>query len=324
MAIEGLERFEPGVEQPADFSRFWAMTVAELQEIAPETAVASEKITADGLRLAQIRFTSLGGVRVRGYLLRTSQSQSPRPLIVHAHGYNDRFQVMHEWARRGFNVCGFDARGFGRSAAAVAIVPEGYVLTGIESPDTSILRGAVTDFLQALRAARELLGEQVSSVNFYGFSFGGALALMAAALSREPDFVVVGQPTFGWHDERHRLARAGSALEVKQYITQFPWRRDAVLSTLAYFDTLHFAPLVNAPTLFGVGLDDAVVPSRTVLAVVNRIRRWLEVRLLPVSHSTDAREALWQQFHEEWLGYIAAGTPADFGTASRQVRALAA
>jgi hypothetical protein len=106
---------------------------------------------------------------------------------------------------------------------------------------------------------------------------------------------------------------------VKQYITQFPWRRDAVLSTLAYFDTLHFAPLVNAPTLFGVGLDDAVVPSRTVLAVVNRIRRWLEVRLLPVSHSTDAREALWQQFHEEWLGYIAAGTPADFGTASRQV-----
>jgi cephalosporin-C deacetylase-like acetyl esterase len=60
MAIEGLERFEPNVEQPADFTRFWAQTVAELQDIAPETAVASEKITADGLRLARLRYTVAG------------------------------------------------------------------------------------------------------------------------------------------------------------------------------------------------------------------------------------------------------------------------
>jgi cephalosporin-C deacetylase len=332
MAIEGLERFEPNVEQPGDFTRFWAQTVAELQDIAPQPVTEQEETTADGLRLARLRYKSLGGASIRGYLLRPAAASrggdrhtpGKRPLIVHAHGYNDRFQVMHDWARRGFSVCGFDARGFGRSAEAASVAPEGYVLTGIASPEHSILRGAVADFLQTLRAARELLDGEVSDVCFYGFSFGGALALMASALSRDPEFVVLGQPTFGWHEERHRLALAGSALEVKRYVTRFPWRRDQVLQTLKMFDTLHFAPLVNARTLVGIGLDDMVVPSRTVLAVVNRFRHRLEARLLPVSHSNDAREVLWQQFHDEWLGYMAHGLPADFGAASRQVRALAA
>lgn len=331
MAIEGLERFEPNVEQPADFTRFWALTVAEIQGIAPQPVVESEEITADGLGLARIGYTSLDGAGIRGYVLKPAASRpdngavtEKRPLIVHAHGYNDRYEVMHRWAHRGFNVCGFDARGFGRSAEAAPVAAEGYVLTGIESPQQSILRGAVADFLQALRAARELLDDEVSDICFYGFSFGGALALMAAALSREPDLVVMGQPTFGWHEERHRLARAGSAMEVKRYIACFPWRRDQVLETLKFFDTLHFAPLVKARALVGIGLDDAVVPSRTVLAAVNRFCNQLEVRLLPVSHSSDAREVLWQQFQEEWLGYVAHGIPADFGTASRQVRALAA
>jgi cephalosporin-C deacetylase-like acetyl esterase len=120
------------------------------------------------------------------------------PLIVHAHGYNDRFQVMHEWARRGFNVCGFDARGFGRSAEAVAIAPEGYVLTGIASPDTQHIarrgRGLSADAARGPRTAGR--ARCPTSVNFYGFSFGGALALMASALSRDPDFVVAGTADF--------------------------------------------------------------------------------------------------------------------------------
>ncbi len=332
MAIEGLERFEPTIEQPADFTRFWALTVADIQGTAPQPLTESEEVTVDGLRLAQVRYTSLDGVPIRGYLLRAAQvlpttetdGRRGRPLIVHAHGYNDRYEVMHHWARRGFHVFGFDARGFGRSADAVPTAAEGYVLTGIDSPRQSILRGAVADFLVALNAARTLLDDDVSRICFYGFSFGGALALMAAALSRDPDVVVVGQPTFGWHDERHRLARAGSALEVKRYVTRFPWRRDGVMETLRFFDTLHFAPLINAHTLTGIGLDDVVVPSRTVLAVVNRFRSPLEVRLLPVSHSNDTREVLWQQFQDEWLELLAVGLPNNFGAATRQVRALAA
>jgi cephalosporin-C deacetylase len=324
MAVAGLERFRPNADKPTEFLRFWALTVAELQRTRPEAERLGAVSPEPGLLLERLRYTSLNGVRVAAYLLRPTEAQS-RPLVVHAHGYNDRYEVMLDWARRGCSVFGFDARGFGRSADRFPISEHGYVLTGIESPQTSVLRGAVADYLQGVRVATERLGAlAASSVSLYGFSFGGALALMAGALSRQADLVVLGQPTFGWNAERSRVALAGSAREVRRYIERFPWRRDTVIETLQYFDTLHFAPLVDVPTLIGIGLDDDVVPSRTVLAVANHFASPVEVRLLPVSHSADPRESLWQAFDEEWLAYVANGLPRDFGATDRQVRVLLA
>jgi cephalosporin-C deacetylase len=323
MTIAGLERFRPNAYRPPEFLTFWALTVAELQRASPAPVVDGRATPEAGLQLDRVAYTSLGGSRISGYLLRPLTGRAC-PLIVHAHGYNDRYRAMTEWARRGFNVFGFDARGFGRSAAGVEMAEEGYVLTGVESPETSILRGAVADYLQALRVAKELLGGQYTTVSFYGFSFGGALALMAAALSRDPDFVVLGQPTFGWNEERRRVSSAGSTREVNAYLEKYPWRLDRVMATLAYFDTLHFAPLVKAPALVGIGLDDDIVPSRTVLAVVNHLCCPVEIRLLPVSHSVDPRESLWRGFHDEWLGHVAGGLPQQFGSAGRQVRPLVA
>lgn len=323
MTVLGLERFKPNVDPPPDFLRFWALAVAELQAIAPRPIVTRETELDAGATLYDVTYVSLGGAEITGYLLRPATVQ-PRPLIVHAHGYNDRFEVMVEWARLGFNVFGFDARGFGRSVACAPPSPDGYVLTGIETPDTSILRGAVADYLQAATSAKTLLEGIYSTVHFYGFSFGGALALMAAALSRDPDLVVLGQPTFAWHAERRRLALAGSARQVNDYLERHPWRSDAVMHTLRFFDTLHFAPLIKTRALIGIGLDDDVVPSRTVLAAANHIAGPVEVRLLPVSHSADPRESLWRDFHAEWLGYVRDGLPSDFGMQNRQVKALVA
>ncbi len=322
MAIAGLERFKPNVERPEEFLRFWALTVAELQRVDPDPQLEEDEVEAADLALKRVRYRSLGDAEIHGYLL-CPKTVQPRPLVVHAHGYNDRYEIMVDWAQRGFNVFGFDARGFGRSTRSVDVSEHGYVITGVESPRTSILRGAVADYLQAVRVARELLPDQVTSIGYYGFSFGGGLALMAAALSRDPNLVVVGQPTFGWNEERFRLALAGSALHIKEYVDQFPWRRDTVNSTLDFFDTLHFAPLIQAPVFLGIGLDDDVVPSRTLLALANYLKTPVEVRILPVSHSADPRESLWQSFKEEWLRCLADGLPSEFGTGTRQLRALA-
>ena len=321
MPVKGLERFKPNAVRPPGFLGFWDSTVAELAQIAPNPEILSSRTGDDRLTLHHLAYRSLGGTRIRGYLLRPISGQ-PCPLVVHAHGYRDRYEHRLDWARRGLNVFGFDARGFGRSASANTVSEDGYLLTGIESPATSILRGAVADYLQAARVARQLLEDDVGTLVFYGFSFGGALALMAAANSSDADLVVLGQPTFGWNEERRRLALGGSALEVKQYVEKYRWRHDTVNDTLKYFDTLNFAPLVRAPTLVGIGLDDDVVPSRTVLAIVNHMHCPLEVRLLPVSHSDDPREARWQAFHEEWLGYFEHGMPADFGAEPRQIKTL--
>ena len=48
-----------------------------------------------------LSFVSLDGVRIQGYLIR---QPNPAPLIVHTHGYNDQYEVMQDWAARGFHL----------------------------------------------------------------------------------------------------------------------------------------------------------------------------------------------------------------------------
>ncbi len=322
MAVKGLERFKPNLDPPRDFRAFWNGTVADLGRTVPEVRLGDPEPTASGGELRRVSFMSLGGVRINAYLLR-SKSEHPCPLIVHAHGYNDRYEVMHDWSRN-CHVFGFDVRGFGRSVDAAPPSADGYVLTGIESAETSILRGAVADYLQAARVARDLLEDDATTTTFKGFSFGGALALMAAALTTTPNLVVIGQPTFGWHAERRRVSLAGSTHELNRYLERYPWRLDSVSRTLEYFESAHFAGLVRSPTIVGIGLDDDVVPSRTVLAIVNHLTCLTEIRLLPVSHSNDSREVLWNRFNSEWHAYVVDGIPEDFGLEPRQIQSLVA
>ncbi|MEO0580276.1 MAG: alpha/beta fold hydrolase, partial [Pseudomonadota bacterium] len=304
------------------FDLLWDATLDSLSEIAPAPLSQRGSSPRPGLTLDKLSFTSLGGQQILGYLLAHDHPE-PRPLIVHTHGYNSQYDVMIEWALAGYHVLGLDVRGFGRSAGVVR-APDGYVLTGIEAPHASVLRGAVADVVQAIRVGRLLLSWRATRTVLQGFSFGGALALMAGALVPDLAMVAVGQPTLGWHTERVRLAEAGSSLELKRYLEAAPHLADQARDTMAYYDALHFANRLKAPCFLGVGLDDAVVPSRTVLAIANHIESApLELRLLPVAHSTDPRESLWNDFDAEWLALgLEPSLPVEFGSEERQVRLL--
>lgn len=317
MPLTAIESFAPLSVPPDDFDLYWEATLAALDETPSKPVLARESAPSSGLTLDRIRFTSLGQARIAGYLL-AHDGPEPKPLVVHSHGYNSQYDVMLHWALAGCHVLGIDFRGFGRSTG-MPLAPGGYVLTGIESPQTSILRGAVCDLVQARRVAASLLGWRASSTITYGFSFGGAMALMASAVEPSDDLVVIGQPTFGWHKERLRLSQLGSSMELNRYFDEHP-ESAAALRTLDYFDALHYAPRLTSPVMLGVGLDDDVVPSRSVLAIANCLpEAGTEIRLLPVAHSADPRESLWADFDNEWLALARDGVPADFGSASRRL-----
>lgn len=326
MSLTSMESFAPFASAPPGFDEFWSATAGMLDDVSPLPVMARQASPAEGLAFDHVTYASLGGERVAAYLLAQDVAE-PRPLIVHSHGYNSQYDIMLNWAGTGCHVFGLDFRGFGRSTST-KVAAGGYVLDGIQTPQTSILRGAVCDLLQGVRAARLLLGWRVSRIVLYGFSFGGAMALMAGSLTDEPELLVVGQPTFGWHRERLRLSKAGSSLELNRFLDAHPDRAATVLHTLDYFDSLYFAPRLRMPALLGVGLDDDVVPSRSVIAIANALPPGCsEVRFLPVAHSADPRESLWADFDEEWLFLAQNGVPPDFGSAPRKlgtvVRAMA-
>ena len=303
----------PPLNRPVDFFEFWSQTIDELDRTPPMVERQAAGARA-GLELERLAFASLGNARIHGYLLRWADD-APRPLVVHGHGYGGRSTPRWRWARAGLNVVGVDVRGWGRSRAALPSPSRwGWVLTGIESPERHVLRGAVCDYLRAVRVGRELLGTAVARTVLEGTSFAGGLALMAEALVGVADLVAVAVPTFGWAEGRRLLASSGSAGEVNRYLERRPEHAaEDLMVVLRYFDPMNFAGLVRCPTLVGVGLADEVVPAPTVLAIAAHLAGPHELMRFPVSHAGSAEERRWEAFERRWLQLARAGAPAGFG-----------
>ncbi len=314
-----MSTLRPSLSRPVDFFEFWSTTIDELNRIPPLVELQAAGTRAGPeleleLELERLSFASLGGARIHGYLLRWVDGK-PRPLVVHGHGYGGRSTTKWRWARAGLNVVGVDVRGWGRSGAALPSPSRsGYVLTGIESPERHVLRGAVCDYLRAVQVGRELLGAAVTRTVLQGWSFAGGLALMAEALAGTGDLLAVAVPTFGWAEGRRLFGSSGSAGEINHYLERRPEHAaEDLMVVLRYFDPVNFAGLVRCPTLVGVGLIDEVVPAPTVLAIAAHLGGSHELMRFPVSHSSAPEERRWRAFEQRWLELALTGVPEGFG-----------
>ena len=304
-----VQATRPPLSRPDDFFEFWAETRALLVRTPPNPRLGMAVTTSDGNRITPIRFASLGGCDIQGFFIASEGAGGGgrRPLIVTTHGYNSHCNPVLD--ARHVTACGadllcFDVRGFGLSRTACAVDPAGYVLTGMTDPRTSILRGAVCDYVRAAEVGA-LLQAGAGGMVFHGRSFGGALAIMAQVVAPRADYLVAAVPTFGWTDGRRRLATDGSMREVNDYLERQPGEEVAVLRTLAYFDTVNFADRIGCDALVGVGMLDDVVPPATVYAIANHMAPRPQVMELPVSHTELLEERHWVNFDRRWTARVA-------------------
>ena len=301
------------LSRPPDFAPFWERTRAELERIDPDISCEPLRTEEPSLEFDAIEFGSLGRVRVSGYTIRW-KVEVRRPLIVHSHGYKGGLVPLWRWARAGANVVGVEARGYGRSRDALPSPSSwGYVLTGIESPEKHVLRGAVCDYMRAVEVGRVLLGTVTSRTTLKGTSFAGGLAVMAEAVMQVADLLVAAVPSFGWVEGRRVLVKEGSGQEINRYLEAHPEYEEDVMTVLSYFDPVNFAGGIRCPTLVGLGLEDDVVPAPTVYAIANHLGGPHEIVRLPVSHTDLPEEKLWENFEAYWLRLAVEGVPPDFG-----------
>lgn len=306
--------FKPASTRPEDFDVFWDSTREQLWQLDLRTERRLIETSADGdITLEIVSFVSLGRVRVSAHFLQW-QDDEPRPLVVSSHGYGGRCLPRWNWARQGVNVLAVDIRGFGLSHSALPHPSRwGYVLTGIESPETSVVRLAVCDYMQAARVGRSLLGERVSRCVFEGVSFAGGLALMAQAVTDDADLLAVGVPTFGWAEGRNLFVKAGSGAEISNFVAHRPDRLEDTMVVLRYFDAVNFADRIRCPTVLALGLEDDVVPAKTVYGIANHLSAPYELIEFLVSHSDGPEDEQWAQFESYWLRLALQDVPADFG-----------
>lgn len=309
---------DPGAAlPPPDLAAFWDQTTTALDRVPTGLRYTRRPGPPAATSTFDVAFTSWEGRRIRGYAVLWDDA-APRPLIVHAHGYRSQVEPQLAWVRTGCHVVGVDIRGFGRSADAVpAPAAAGWLLTGVRRPETSVLRGAVCDYVRATQVAGALAAEVGVGVHrriSHGVSLAGGLATMAEAVAPCADLLVLGVPTFGWTEGRRLLVERGSGAEVAQFLDDNPeYPEEDVQLALSYFDAALLAPAIRCPTLIGVGRVDRVVPAACVEAVVDGMRAPTEVLTFPVSHDSGPLMREWDRFDERWLDLAVHGVPDDFG-----------
>ena len=306
----------PPLARPDGFFPFWQGTLAALARVPANPRLGLTVTSPEGAHIVPVRFASLGNCDIQGFLITldapedgaAADSPARRPLVVTTHGYNSQCNPVLEarhTATCGADLFCFDVRGFGLSRAACQVDPRGYILTGLTAPHTSILRGAVCDYVRAAEVAQRLCAGR-GGVVFHGRSYGGALALLAQGLTSRADYLAVALPTFGWLEGRRQLVTRGSGQEINQHLARHPRLEAAATATLRYFDTVNVADRIACPTLIGVARRDEVVPAATVYAIANHMDPPPEIVELPVGHSTDEEERRWTDFDARWTATVAA------------------
>jgi cephalosporin-C deacetylase len=280
-----LYEYRGSVADPADFDRFWELTLAEARSYDSDVQMKQVDTPLKTIDVFDVSFPGFGGEPIKAWLRMPHGASEPLPAVVEFVGYGGgRGNPIERLAlsSAGYAHLIMDTRGQG-SRGAVGSTPDsgasgpqapGMVTKGIDSPETYYYRRLFTDAVRAVDAVRHIDQIDASKISTYGASQGGGIALAAAALSPTVSFLVAFVPFLCDIPRAITITDTHPYQEIVQYLAtrRQPGDLKRTLATLAYFDGVNFAKRSHTPAYFSAGLMDQICPPSTIFAAYNQYK----------------------------------------------------
>lgn len=273
------------VERPTDFDAFWAETLADLPDPAPELTRVPHLCT-DRVDTFDLHFTSYQGVRIAAWysVPRAAPPPGGRPGLVTIPGYISEPLPPRAWAERGYAALAIAPRGKLRSHDAFNPGYPGLLTHDIADHRTYGYRGFYVDVVRALDVLAGLPGVDRDRLGLQGSSQGGGLGITTAALRPElVKAVACGAPYLCGMWECTRLTRSYPYEEIREYLQVHPEHEADVRRTIGYYDGLNFAHAVRAPVFLYLGMQDDVCPPESGFALHRVLTAPTELHTFPRS-----------------------------------------
>ena len=283
LQIAELEAINVPPTKRPDFTAFWAETIQRC-----ETVPLNVKASPD-IEIRDMTFEGLDGTPVHIWLLLPPEAKERKvPVLVHCHGANrsrGKPEDFTDWLAAGCAVISPDfriQRGTTRSVTAFDGdgTSGGWWTMNLNDLMHSYLYCVWTDFLRAVRLARETPEIDRQRIAVGGHSQGGGMALGLAALDRSVALCMADVPSSCWMEQRIAI-RSGGGAGIADYLAEFPERTETVRRNLSYFDNINLAAQITCPVLVSCGLQDTICPPECTYAAYNKIRTAKEMAIYP-------------------------------------------
>ncbi|WP_230314354.1 acetylxylan esterase [Candidatus Contendibacter odensensis] len=287
--------------EPADFAPFWRDLYSRARSVPVAPTLQEISSPQPRIRVFEVEFTSLNGVRIGGWLTRPRADPVERGVVV-SHGYGGRdepdFHLPFKRAALIFPC----ARGISRSARAdVPSDPYAHVLHGIQRPESYVHGGCAADTVWcAASALLELFPMAARRLDYLGISFGGGIGALALPWDQRFHRAHLNVPSFGHHPLRLSLPCVGSGEAVRSYQRQ----TGRALDTLRYFDAAVAARYLQLPLHIAAARFDPAVPPPGQFAIYNAMAGSKQLFVLQAGHFDHAGTAAENARLLDALGYF--------------------
>ncbi|MEZ7891757.1 MAG: acetylxylan esterase [Candidatus Wallbacteria bacterium] len=289
----------------SNFDGFWKNLLADVDavELNEKVILNKQKSTA-GLKIYDIEYDSIDGARIYGYLFypvaAKKNKKIPGMLLVHGYKMIIPQPMIDYCSNLEIAVLQIELRGNGRSAERFRVDAE-YILSGINSPESYVYRGAVADCLCGLRFLENVKVVDSDKLIVNGGSQGGGLSLIVSALmSGKVKAAIADEPFMCNFKLGINSAESGPYKILRDYLNDNKEMTQTVYNTLSFFDVLNFAEKIKCPVYISIGAKDTICPPGTIYSVVNLIKSEREIKDYPnAAHNVMQPEYIKDKYN--WL-----------------------
>ena len=261
------------MDQPV--AEFWNATRAILDE-TPVNATLTENPERSGREYDtwDVTLHSFGGQRLRAFYTapKHGNASGKFPAVLAVPGYGGGKEIPYHVVMHGFAVLTLFPRAQGESIPEWDL-PEGTnkLTYNVTDRDTYYYRAGYMDCVRGIDFLSERDEVDANRIGMWSRSQGGGFTLAAAALDQRLAAAVAEEPFMCNYPVAIDISTRPYH-ELHNYVQEHPERREAMLETLRYFDTLTLADAIECPILVNIGMADTTCPYDTIMPVFDRIK----------------------------------------------------
>lgn len=223
-----------------------------------------------GVTFEDTQFSSSDGVKIKGWFIKGNREEGRLPTVIVCHGLganrSDFTELAAGLSSNGYNVLLFDFRGHGDSQRVASSF--GYL--------------EQKDLLGAIRYVKERNDVDAEEIAVYGFSMGGAVAVLTAAETSDIKAVIADSSFTALKEQGERLFK-GSFLPSSIFLKPMVWMYELYFRV----DADGIAPInkiyrvsPRGMMIIGGGADEQM-PSSDAMRLFAAAREPKELWLIP-------------------------------------------